>query len=50
MSTETCAVCDKTVPFSHTIHTMIHTRSDDGIVDYYVCQDCYEERIATLFE
>ena len=50
MSSEACAICETPVPFSNTVHIMIHTRSDAGIVDYYVCRDCYEETIAPLFD
>lgn len=50
MSAEPCGVCDALVPFSNTVHVLIHTRSERGVVDYYVCRDCYEERLAPLFE
>lgn len=50
MSSEACSICNKAVPFSHTVHTMIHTRSDAGIVDYYICRDCYEDELVPLFD
>jgi len=47
---EQCGICTETVPFDATVHTLIHTKDDDGVVDYYICRDCYEERVAPLFE
>jgi uncharacterized protein YlaI len=47
---EQCSICEQTVPFDATVHATIHTKSDAGVVDYYVCRDCYRERMAPLFE
>lgn len=47
---ETCAICGATVPFSITVHLLIHTRSEQGVIDRYVCRPCYEERVEGLFE
>lgn len=49
MSGETCGVCGEDVPFSITVHVLVHTRSDEGVVDYYVCRSCYDDRVAPLF-
>lgn len=50
MPTEECGVCGQTVPFSGTVHVLVHTRSEEGVVDYYVCQECYEDELAPVFE
>ena len=50
VSTEGCPVCGAEVPFSATVHVLIHTRTDEGVVDYYVCRDCYESSLEPLFE
>jgi hypothetical protein len=47
---ETCHVCGSDVPISHAVHTTIHTKTDAGIVDHYVCQSCYQDRVEPLFE
>ena len=49
MSTEGCGICGHTVPFSDTVHVLVHTRSDEGVVDYYVCRSCYETDLEPLF-
>lgn len=49
MAEEVCGVCGKEVPFSTTVHILIHTRSDAGVVDYFVCRSCYEADIEPLF-
>lgn len=46
----TCGVCGEDVPLSNAVHATIHTKTDAGIVDHYVCPSCYEERLAPLFE
>jgi len=50
MAGEECAICDALVSFSDTVHVLIHTRSDEGVVDYYVCSNCYDDRLAPLFD
>ena len=50
MAGEECAICEALVSFSDTVHVLIHTRSDEGVVDYYVCGACYGEDLAPLFE
>lgn len=48
--TETCGICRETVPFSATVHVLVHTHEDAGVVDWYVCRTCYEERVEPLLE
>jgi len=50
MPTEDCGVCGTRVPFSDTVHVLVHTRTDEGVVDYYVCRSCYEGELAPVFE
>lgn len=50
MATERCTICDQTLPFSETVHLLIHTNTEAGVVDYYVCRSCYEDHIASLFD
>jgi uncharacterized protein YlaI len=50
MSPESCTVCDAVVAYSDAVHMTIHTKSDDGIVDEYICPDCYESEIAAALE
>lgn len=50
MSGEPCDVCSSIVPFSETVHVLLHTRSDAGVVDYYVCRRCYEDQLEPLFD
>ena len=47
---ETCSVCGGTVPFADAVHVLVHTQSEEGVVDYYVCRGCYEAELAPLFE
>lgn len=49
MKPEECGVCGDLVSFSRTVHVMIHTHSDEGVLDYYVCQSCYEDDLRPLF-
>ncbi|MCG1003599.1 MULTISPECIES: hypothetical protein [Halobacterium] len=46
----TCGVCGDDVGLDHAVHATINTKTDDGVVDYYVCQPCYEGELAPLFE
>lgn len=48
MLTEACRICDADVPYSHTVHLLLHTKSDAGVVDYYICQSCYETKLKPL--
>ena len=50
MSTEPCGICEATVPYSDTVHVTIHTKSDAGVVDDYVCRSCYEAHLQEYFE
>lgn len=50
MPTEECGICDRTVPFDNTVHVLIHTKSEAGVWDSYVCRPCYEAEIEPLFE
>lgn len=50
MATEPCRVCEAVVPFDDTVHMTIHTRSADGVVDYYVCRRCFEDEFEELFD
>ena len=47
--TEECGICGATVPFSDAVHVLVHTNSDEGVVDYYVCKGCYGTELAPLF-
>lgn len=47
---ETCGICGKDVPFSLTAHVLIHPNTDEGVVDYYVCRHCFDDRVAPLFD
>jgi len=47
---EQCGICGETVPFSATVHMMVHTKSDDGVIDQYICRRCYDDRVASLVE
>jgi hypothetical protein len=47
---ETCGVCGEQVPFSNTVHILVHTKSDAGVIDQYICRGCYEAELAPLFE
>ena len=29
---------------------MMNPRGEEGVVDYYVCRNCYDEHLAPLFE
>jgi hypothetical protein len=48
--TEACSVCGATVPFADTVHVLVHTQSETGVVDHYVCRNCYEMELAPRFE
>lgn len=47
--TETCGICGDTVPFGDTVHVLVHTKTEAGVVDYYVCRSCYDGDLAPLF-
>lgn len=49
MVTETCGICAAQVSLRNTVHVMINTKSDAGVVDYYVCRSCYEGDLEPLF-
>lgn len=50
MTTEPCRICKAVVPFDDTVHLTIHTKSEDGVVDYYVCRSCFEDDLEDLFD
>ena len=50
MTGEPCRICDATVSFSDTVHVLLNPRGEEGVVDYYVCRNCYEEHLAPLFD
>ena len=50
MATEPCGICESVVPYSKTVHVTIHTKSDAGVVDRYVCRNCYEAEFMEFFE
>jgi len=50
MPTEECGICGNAVPFSDTVHLLVHTRTDGGVVDRYVCRDCYEAELAPVLD
>lgn len=45
---EDCGVCGTTVPFSLTVHVLVHTNTDEGVLDRYVCRECYEAHLEPL--
>jgi len=49
MPIEECGACGATVSLSEAVHATIHTKTDEGVVDHYVCRDCYEEHLAAPF-
>lgn len=50
MPGEPCRICEAVVSFSDTVHVMMNPRGEEGVVDYYVCRDCYDGRLAPLFD
>ena len=48
MATEACAVCESVQAFADTVHVLVHTNTDAGVVDHYVCRQCYEEHLAPV--
>lgn len=50
MAGEGCVICGATVPFSSTVHVLINTKTEDGVLDYYICEDCYTEKLAPHFD
>lgn len=50
MTTEPCRICEAVVSFDDTVHLTIHTKSEDGVVDYYVCRNCFERDLEDLFD
>lgn len=50
MATEQCGICGAVVPYSETVHVTVHTKSDAGVVDEYVCRGCYREHLGEFFE
>lgn len=49
MAPEVCGICGDEVPFSLTHHVLLHT-GEDGVEDYFVCQDCFRSDLEPLFE
>ena len=50
MTGEPCRICEAVVSFSDTVHVLLNPRGEEGVVDYYVCRNCYEERLVPLFD
>lgn len=50
VATEQCGICGAVVPYSETVHVTIHTKSEAGVVDDYICRSCYEADLAEYFE
>lgn len=50
MPMESCGICRQRVLLDDTVHVLIHTKSDAGVKDSYVCRDCYGGEIEPLFE
>jgi hypothetical protein len=50
MASEQCGVCEAVVPYSDTVHVTVHTKSEAGVVDAYICRDCYEDRLEGFLE
>lgn len=50
MATEPCGICEAVVPYSKTVHVTIHTKSEAGVVDKFVCRPCYEAEFMEFFE
>ncbi|MFB6126490.1 MAG: hypothetical protein ABEJ79_04225 [Halolamina sp.] len=48
MPSQDCRVCGGTATFADMVHVLVHTRTDAGVLDSYVCQDCYETDIEPL--
>jgi hypothetical protein len=46
---ETCPVCGGEVPLEHAAHLTVNTKTEDGVVDHYLCQSCYEAELRPLF-
>jgi len=47
--TEHCGVCGDAIPIRGAVHVTVNTKTDAGVVDYYVCRACYDDRVAALF-
>lgn len=47
---ERCRFCGESYPFGDTVHLLVHTQSEAGVLDFYVCRGCYESEIADKFE
>jgi hypothetical protein len=45
MAPETCAVCGNRYPFDSTVHVLVHTNGAEGVLEYYVCENCYEAEL-----
>jgi hypothetical protein len=50
MAVETCAVCASEIPFEETVHVLVHTHGNAGVIDRYVCRSCYESELGPLLE
>ncbi|QSG07025.1 hypothetical protein [Halapricum desulfuricans] len=50
MALETCGSCGEQVPFADTVHVLVHTKGEDGVVDAYVCRECYERHLQPIVE
>ncbi|QLD85482.1 hypothetical protein HWV23_07000 [Natronomonas halophila] len=50
MAVEACGLCEREVPFDETVHVLVHTHGESGVVDRYVCRACYERELEPVFE
>lgn len=45
---EECAACGGAFPFSNTVHLLIHTQSDAGVLDLSMCKPCYQAELEPI--
>jgi len=50
MTTESCAACEAVITYSDAVHVTVHTKGEKGVVDEFICRDCYETDIAGVVE
>lgn len=48
MAFEECRICGSEVLYSDSVHATVHTRGDEGVIDFYVCSGCYDDELAPL--
>lgn len=47
---EQCGICGEAVPLADAAHVMRNPPDAEGVADDYVCQPCYREHVAALFD